>query len=635
MTTGAAGYGSVWPIATLPLELEDDVVHARQCARIVAQHLGFGGQDQTRIATALSEIARNALDYAGGGKVDVLLAGAPDRCLVLRVRDRGPGIADLARILDGRYESPTGMGRGITGARRLMDRFAIDTSASGTTVDLAKLLPNGVQPTAASVRALSDAVRALRSANPGTVVRDENRELVETLAILAEREEEAQRLNRELEETNRGVVALHSELERRAEELSRAGETLERQVTARTRELAEANTRLLAEAKARERIEADLRQSQKMEAVGQLTGGIAHDFNNMLGAIVGALDMVQRRLKQGRHERLDTYIEMALSSASRAAALTHRLLAFARRQPLDPKVVDVNALVTGMTDLLRRTVNEAIELRFMLDPSVCTTLCDPFQLENAILNLAINARDAMPDGGCIEVATLNVIVAAASVTPAAPGEYVVVRVTDTGIGMPPEVAARAFDPFFTTKPIGQGTGLGLSMIYGFARQSNGCAVITSVPGQGTAIDILLPRHDGEVATLQASAGDLAVADGRGEVVLLVEDENSIRDLMREAFADAGYAVLSARDGAEGLAVARSAPQVDLLVTDVGLPGLNGRQLADAVREFRPALKVLFITGYAEGVASPSGFLEPGMAILTKPFDVGTVLARMRAMLNER
>ena len=292
-------------------------------------------------------------------------------------------------------------------------------------------------------------------------------------------------------------------------------------------------------------------------------------------------------------------------------------------------------MIAGMADLMRRTVNESIELRYGLDPAAWSTLCDPSQLENAILNLAINARDAMPDGGRIDVTTRNATVVAGDAMPAAPGDYVVTRVADTGTGMSPEVLARAFDPFFTTKPTGQGTGLGLSMIYGFARQSEGCAVITTALGEGTAIDILLPRHDGELAAPRIPSSEALAENGRGEIVLLVEDEAGVRDVMREALTDAGYRVLHAREGVEGLAVARAAPSLHLLVTDVGLPGLNGRQLADAVRELRPALKVLFITGYAESAASPSGFLAPGMAILTKPFDIAALLARTRAMLDER
>ena len=622
---------TTWPIVTSSLEVEDDIVHSRQCGRLVAQHLGFAAQDQTRIATALSEIARNAFGYAGGGKVEFMIDGAPARRLVVRVSDRGGGIADIERVLSGHYESATGMGLGIIGARRLMDGFDIASSASGTTVTMSKRVPGLMPLTAQIVPGIVDAVRALRSTDRGAAIRDENRDLIESLASLTEREEEARRLNLELGETNRGVVALHAELERQAEELRAAGETLERQVAERTRELAEANQRLQAEAEAREQVEESLRQAQKMEAVGQLTGGIAHDFNNLLTGVVGALDLMQRRLKQERYEKLGTYIEMALGSANRAAALTHRLLAFARRQPLDPELVDVNALITGIEDLLQRTVNEAIVLRLSLDPAAWTAMCDPSQLENAILNLAINARDAMPNGGRIIISTRNETVTVPKLGGVLPGDYVVASVTDDGIGMSPDVLARAFDPFFTTKPLGQGTGLGLSMIYGFARQSEGHAVITSACGKGTTIDILLPRHDG-VASRAASTAMSLTASGQGETVLVVEDEESVRDLLFEALTDAGYAVIQARDGIEGLDIGRTAT-LDFLVTDVGLPGLNGRQLADALRKTKPALKVLFITGYAESATSPSGFLDAGMAIITKPFVLDTVVAKVAEMLD--
>ncbi len=620
------------PIATLALETENDIVHARQCARVVAQRLGFAGQDQTRIATALSEIARNAFDYAGGGRIEFLLAGAPERSLLIRVTDAGKGIADLAGILDGRYRSTTGLGLGIVGARRLMDGFTIETTAAGTIITMGKTVPGAAAPTGSTVPDIAAAVRALRAADPAAAIRDQNRDLVSSLASLTEREEEARRLYAELADTNRGVVAMHADLERQAEELRRSGETLERQVAERTRELADANARLRAEAEARERVEADLRQSQKMEAVGQLTGGIAHDFNNLLTVVVGAMDLMRRRLRQQRYEKLDGYIEMALTSANRAAALTHRLLAFARRQPLDPKIVDVNVLITGMADLLKRTVNERIELRFALNDDAWTTLCDPFQLENAILNLAINARDAMPGGGTITVATRNLSAAAPRDVTVVAGDYVVVSVGDTGIGMPPHVVARAFDPFFTTKPLGQGTGLGLSMIYGFARQSDGYARINSAPGEGATIDVLLPRHDGR-ATATAAVQPGAVAVGYGETVLVVEDEDAVRELLREALSEAGYHVLHACNGVEGLDVARSAPRLDLLVTDVGLPRLNGHQLADAVRQTRPTLKVIFITGYDEAAAGASRSLGPGMAIVTKPFMVDALVARMRDMLD--
>ena len=402
------------------------------------------------------------------------------------------------------------------------------------------------------------------------------------------------------------------------------------------RELAEANARLLAESAERERVEDALRQSQKMEAVGQLTGGIAHDFNNLLQGITGSLDMVQRRIAQGRAGELGGLISGAMASANRAAALTHRLLAFSRRQPLDPKPVRVNPLVASMEDLLRRTMGEAIRLELVLAGDLWPTLCDPNQLESAVLNLVINARDAMPDGGLLTVETGNASLDAAYAAQArgvSPGQYVCVRVTDTGTGMPPDVIERAFDPFFTTKPIGQGTGLGLSMIYGFARQSEGACKIHSAVGRGTTVELYLPRHHGD-APEDGPVPGLAEAHeaGEGEVVLVVEDEPVVRALVVEVLRDLGYRALEAVDGVSGLEVLRSRRRIDLLVTDIGLPGLNGRQMADAARERRPDLEVLFMTGYAESAAIADGFLEPGMAMITKPFAMEALATRIRAMI---
>jgi PAS domain S-box-containing protein len=378
-----------------------------------------------------------------------------------------------------------------------------------------------------------------------------------------------------------------------------------------------------------------LRQSQKMEAVGQLTGGIAHDFNNLLTGIVGSLDLLQTRLDQGRIENVSRYINAAMTSANRAAALTHRLLAFARRQPLIPKSVDANALVVSLEDLLRRTIGETIDLDILAASSLWCTLCDPNQLESALLNLAINARDAMPDGGKLTIATANARIDGIDAdTPALlPGDYIRIDVTDTGAGMSPEVAARAFDPFFTTKPIGQGTGLGLSMIYGFARQSNGHVLIDSKQGAGTTVRLYLPRHHGDAAEERASS---AVADehiATGETVLVVEDEPVVRGVIVEMLRDQGYRVLEATDGPSGLRMLRLNDRIDLLVTDVGLPGMNGRQLADQARETRPGLKILFITGYAENVAIAKGFLQPGMEMITKPFDLDNLAQRVREMVS--
>ena len=378
-----------------------------------------------------------------------------------------------------------------------------------------------------------------------------------------------------------------------------------------------------------------LLQSQKMEAVGQLTGGIAHDFNNLLTGIVGSLDLMQTRLNQGRTDNVARYINAAMTSANRAAALTHRLLAFARRQPLVPKSVDANQLVVSLEDLLRRTIGETIDLKIAAADDLWITLCDPNQLEAALLNLAINARDAMPRGGRLTIATVNMAIAGITAdTPAlAPGDYICIEVTDTGTGMSAEIAARAFDPFFTTKPIGQGTGLGLSMIYGFARQSNGHATIDSKIGHGTSVKIYLPRHRGALAAEQGTTGRAAHHAAPGETILVVEDEPVVRGVILEMLGEQGYRTLDAVDGPTGLQILRSDARIDLLVTDVGLPGMNGRQLADQAREMRPGLKVLFITGYAENVAIADGFLQPGMEMITKPFDLGNLSRRVRSMVS--
>ncbi|MBB5049926.1 PAS domain S-box-containing protein [Rhodopseudomonas rhenobacensis] len=392
-----------------------------------------------------------------------------------------------------------------------------------------------------------------------------------------------------------------------------------------------------AEKVAAERLKATeeaLRQSQKMEAVGQLTGGIAHDFNNLLTGIVGSLDLMQVRLDQGRADNLSRYINAAMTSANRAAALTHRLLAFARRQPLVPKSVDVHQLVVSLEDLLRRTIGEAIDLEVAAAPGLWPTLCDPNQLESALLNLAINARDAMPEGGKLTIACNNVRFGGLNVELPAllPGDYVCIRVTDTGCGMSPEVAARAFDPFFTTKPIGQGTGLGLSMIYGFAQQSGGHVRLHSEPGRGTTAKLYLPRDHGEIAGAPEAAKGGAAHVANGEAVLVVEDEPVVRGVIVEMLQEQGYRAFEAVDGPSGLALLQR-ERIDLLVTDVGLPGINGRQLADQARQSRPDLKVLFMTGYAESAAIAGGFLEPGMELIAKPFDLDDLLARIKQLIE--
>ncbi len=426
------------------------------------------------------------------------------------------------------------------------------------------------------------------------------------------------------EVTERTRVAVER---RRAEQrLRELAASLEQQVEVRTRELMA--------------VEEALRQSQKMEAVGQLTGGLAHDFNNLLTGVTGSLELLQARIAQGRIKDVDRYINAAQGAAKRAAALTHRLLAFSRRQTLDPKPTDVNRLVHGMEELVCRSMGPSITV----EPAVSAaglwpTLVDPSQLENALLNLCINARDAMPAGGKITIETANRWIDARTAQERGleAGQYVSLCVSDTGTGMTPDVVAKAFDPFFTTKPIGQGTGLGLSMIYGFAKQSGGQVRIYSEVGQGTMVCIYLPRHFGETDNSE-DLPDLADAPRaqQGQTVLVVDDEPTVRMLVTEVLEDLGYIAIEAADGAGGLRVLQSNTRIDLLVTDVGLPGgMNGRQLADAARVSRPMLKVLFITGFAENAVLSHGHLDPGMHVLAKPFAMEALASRLKDLIDSR
>jgi PAS domain S-box-containing protein len=394
-------------------------------------------------------------------------------------------------------------------------------------------------------------------------------------------------------------------------------------------------TRDLTEKRA---VEEQLRQSQKMEAVGQLTGGLAHDFNNLLTGIGGSLELMQVRIAQGRAGEVDRYVLAAQGAVKRAAALTHRLLAFSRRQTLDPKPTNVNRLLADLEDLIRRTVGPAINVEVVGSSSLWSTLVDPNQLENAVLNLCINARDAMPDGGKLTIETANKWLdeRAARQQDLPVGQYVSVCVSDTGTGIPPQIVAKIFDPFFTTKPTGEGTGLGLSMIYGFIRQSGGQVRVYSEVGQGTTMCLYLPRH-GEDAAVDEDAGIATPAPppGAGEVVLVIDDEPTIRMLIAEVLTEAGYAVIEAPDGPAGLRVLESNARVDLLITDVGLPGgMNGRQVADAARVNRPNLKVLFITGYAENAVVARGQLAKGMFVVAKPFQMEVLAKRIRDIVEQ-
>jgi PAS domain S-box-containing protein len=393
--------------------------------------------------------------------------------------------------------------------------------------------------------------------------------------------------------------------------------TLEQQVRERTAELLAA--------------EATLRQSQKMEAVGQLTGGLAHDFNNLLTGITGSLELLAIRLEQGKLSDLDRYLTVAQGAAKRAASLTHRLLAFSRRQTLDPKPTCVNQLVCGMKELILRTVGPAVTVEVKEADGLWAVLADPNQLENALLNLCINARDAMPDGGNLIIETCNRTfeVGEAKDLELPAGAYVSLCISDSGSGMTADVIARAFDPFFTTKPLGEGTGLGLSMVYGFVRQSGGQARIYSQPGEGTQVCLYLPRFTGEDSVYEPPAESPQMQRGAGETVLVVDDEPGVRMLINEVLEELGYTVLEAENGVSGLHILESNRRVDLLITDVGLPGgMNGRQLADAALVRRRDLKILFITGYAENAVLGEGHLRPGMHILTKPFSLDTLGRRI-------
>ncbi|SAI28196.1 two-component hyrid sensor and regulator [Bordetella ansorpii] len=406
-------------------------------------------------------------------------------------------------------------------------------------------------------------------------------------------------------------------------ELRSLNETLEERVKERTDRLMQA--------------EAALRQSQKMEAVGQLTGGIAHDFNNMLTGVIGAMDIMRRRMSAGRMEGLERYMDAASASAQRAATLTARLLAFSRRQSLDARPLDAAQLLRSLEDLLRRTLGERVDLRIITGHDLPFAVADANQLESAILNLVINARDAMPDGGqlTVEAHAIDIGTDYASVNPElGTGRYVVVKVSDTGVGMAPELIEKAFEPFFTTKAVGQGTGLGLSMVYGFARQSGGQVRIHSELGVGTSVSLYLRSAQAQSGQ-QAASPAPAPPQGGGEHVLVVEDDASVRLLIKDVLEELSYRPVEAAEADAALAILRSDVPIRLMVSDVGLPGMNGRQLAEAARQHRPDLPILFVTGYAENAAIRAGFLGTNMAMITKPFALEALAAKISEMLAQQ
>ena len=379
-----------------------------------------------------------------------------------------------------------------------------------------------------------------------------------------------------------------------------------------------------------------LRQSQKMEAVGQLTGGIAHDFNNMLAVVIGSLDLLGRRIGEG-DARTRRYVDTAMEGARRAAFLTERLLAFSRQQPLQPQPIDPNKLVSGMSDLLTHSLGAAVRLETVLAAGMWRVSVDANQLENAILNLAVNARDAMPEGGRLTIETQNAYLDERYVEPhigVPAGQYALIAVTDTGSGMPADVIAKAFDPFFTTKAVGKGTGLGLSQVYGFVKQSGGHVKIYSEAGNGTTVKIYLPRLVGPASDVEASTRPRATPRGdRAEVILVVDDEPAVRQLSVDALTELGYRVLEAEGGESALQMLDQHPEIVLLFTDVVMPGMNGRKLADEARRRRPSLKLLFTTGYTRNAVVHNGVLDPDVDLIGKPFTIDALAAKLRTVLD--
>ena len=421
-----------------------------------------------------------------------------------------------------------------------------------------------------------------------------------------------------------------------AEQRNLLNAELEKRVRERTEALEAANRSLLDEAASRAAAEAQIRQLQKMEAVGQLTGGIAHDFNNMLAIIVGSLDIAKRSLGTDK-SKAERFIGNAMEGARRGAQLTSRLLAFSRQQALDPRPLDANELMRDMSNLLLHSLGPNIQLESVLAAGLWRTFADGSQLESALVNLCVNGRDAMPDGGRLILETSNVALDAAYArahVDARPGDYVCICVTDFGSGMTPDVLARAFDPFFTTKTPGKGTGLGLSQVYGFVKQSDGHVKIDSQPGRGTVVRIYLPRHLGnEVAARGVAPREPRASRPNGETVLVVEDEDGVRSMTVEALQGLGYTVIAAAGPEQALGLLDEGVRADLLFTDIVMPGMDGRVLADRIKEKHPEVRVLFTTGYTRGAPPYDGIADSGGAMLPKPFTVDQLDAKIRSTLD--
>jgi signal transduction histidine kinase/ActR/RegA family two-component response regulator len=592
-----------WPIISVALDRERDIVVVRQRARRIAELLGFDVQDQTCIATAASEIARTVQASGAGGKTDIGLVGrrAPE-ALALRFTSPRMGLDSLKAVLDGRSERGADL-RGVVGARRLMDGFEVAQASGGggATLSMTKALP----PARAGIVAdqLAAIAKALAKETVGDPMAEliaQNEELMRSLEALEARRLESAHLTDELERTNKGVVALYAELDRRATELQELNATLE--------------ARVADGVAAREQVEASLRQSQKMEAVGQLTGGIAHDFNNLLMVIGGSLEMLRRRVPA--EPAITRLLDAAAQGVAKGGMLNQQLLAFARRQDLRIEVLTVDDFVPACQALIERALREDIAIEIGGDGLNHACRTDPHQLEAAVLNLAINARDAMPNGGTLTLSTWRRQVGPSDAVEGPPGHYLVVSVSDTGVGMAKDVIDKAFEPFFTTKDVGRGTGLGLSQVYGFAKQSGGFVTIESVEGAGTSVMIHLPLCEAEAGGAVAATAPSRIKGAA--TILVVEDDPNVRAVTSAMLRDLGYTALEATTARAALAVLDRQP-VDLVFTDVILPdGMSGVELANEVARARATLPVLLTSGYTAQRLNLAG--DKDLQILNKPYD---------------
>jgi signal transduction histidine kinase/ActR/RegA family two-component response regulator len=504
-------------------------------------------------------------------------------------------------MVDGRLDSPAGLGLGVVGARRLMDSFDIADAPGGASIVMTKTLPRAHTPIAAEqLAAIGKVLTQEAVGDPLAELIAQNQELMRSLEALEARRLETAHLTEELERTNKGVVALYAELDRRATELQELNATLE--------------ARVAEGVAAREQIEANLRQSQKMEAVGQLTGGIAHDFNNLLMVIGGSLEMLRRRVPA--EPAIVRLLDAATQGVAKGGMLNQQLLAFARRQDLRMEVITVEDFVPACQALIERALSEDIAIEIGGDGENHACRTDPHQLEAAVLNLAINARDAMPGGGTLKLSTWRRDVRACDALEGSPGAYLVVSVSDTGVGMPQEIVDRAFEPFFTTKGVGRGTGLGLSQVYGFAKQSGGFVAIESVEGAGTSVLIHLPLCEAEARSAPEHPRSSRIEGAA--TILVVEDDPNVRAVTSAMLRDLGYTALEATTAKAALAVLGRQP-VDLVFTDVILPdGMSGVELAHEVAKAPAATPVLLTSGYTAQRLNLAG--DKDLQILHKPYD---------------